>query len=257
MYSSCRRKSAFTLIELLVVIAIIAILAAILFPVFARARENARRASCQSNLKQIALAFKQYTQDYDERYPMKHWMTDTYTGVAPDGSTCTGGGVDCPGTGWSVLIQPYLKSHQILQCPSESHRGSTSADATGQGATDVGFTDYAYNYQLSPNPKANPGKHESQLTNSANTVLALDWISTVAQSYTWYVNSVVGSDQAAKSAAIRRHLEGANYAFCDGHVKWLKPEKIREAATSSDTATNCGPGNASSASGGNPTMCVD
>src|SRR5687767_6194063 len=64
------RKSGFTLIELLVVIAIIAILAAILFPVFARARENARRASCQSNLKQVGLGFVQYTQDYDERYPM-------------------------------------------------------------------------------------------------------------------------------------------------------------------------------------------
>src|SRR5687767_1588685 len=64
------RKVGFTLIELLVVIAIIAILAAILFPVFARARENARRASCQSNLKQLGLSFAQYTQDFDERYPM-------------------------------------------------------------------------------------------------------------------------------------------------------------------------------------------
>ena len=65
-----RRTTAFTLIELLVVIAIIAILAAILFPVFARARENARRSSCQSNLKQIALGIKQYTQDYDEKFPL-------------------------------------------------------------------------------------------------------------------------------------------------------------------------------------------
>src|SRR5687767_4467240 len=95
------RKSGFTLIELLVVIAIIAILAAILFPVFARARENARRASCQSNLKQIALGVFQYRQDYDERFPI-------------DGSG-TGDSL-----GWAYVIQPYLKSEQIFQCPSEN-----------------------------------------------------------------------------------------------------------------------------------------
>src|SRR5687768_5924591 len=82
---TCRRKrngalKGFTLIELLVVIAIIAILAAILFPVFARARENARRSSCQSNLKQIGLGFAQYTQDYDEKMP----ITIYWTGAAVD-----------------------------------------------------------------------------------------------------------------------------------------------------------------------------
>src|SRR5262245_61739534 len=105
------RSHGFTLIELLVVIAIIAILAAILFPVFARARENARRASCQSNLKQIALGMHQYTQDYDERFPGNH---------VGDGSGCPGGnGLDCspPTAGWGAVIQPYIKSWQILQCP--------------------------------------------------------------------------------------------------------------------------------------------
>src|SRR5688572_8152662 len=89
-----RERSGFTLIELLVVIAIIAILAAILFPVFARARENARRASCQSNLKQIALGVKQYTQDYDEKFPAR------YTDFAQVGPTDQTGG-------WAILIQPY------------------------------------------------------------------------------------------------------------------------------------------------------
>ena len=95
-------RSAFTLIELLVVIAIIAILAAILFPVFARARENARRSSCQSNLKQIGLGILQYTQDYDEKYP---------AGFMPTG------GVNVP---WPVVIQPYIKSVQLFRCPSNT-----------------------------------------------------------------------------------------------------------------------------------------
>src|SRR5580658_8422908 len=104
-----RRKSVrsphrgFTLIELLVVIAIIAILAAILFPVFSRARENARRASCQSNLHQLGLGEIQYTQDYDEH--MVPAVTDD-TGV---GDTC-----------WGLLIYPYIKNNQILQCPSDT-----------------------------------------------------------------------------------------------------------------------------------------
>ena len=90
----------FTLIELLVVIAIIAILAAILFPVFARARENARRASCSSNLKQIGLGLIQYSQDYDEKYP--------YSRTDPDPAP------------WQTKIFPYVKSSQLFACPSNT-----------------------------------------------------------------------------------------------------------------------------------------
>jgi prepilin-type N-terminal cleavage/methylation domain-containing protein/prepilin-type processing-associated H-X9-DG protein len=97
-------RKGFTLIELLVVIAIIVLLAAILFPVFARARENARRASCQSNLKQIGMGFLQYSQDYDERLPV---------GVAPLQSAYY------VGLGWMTSIYPYVKSAQIFQCPSD------------------------------------------------------------------------------------------------------------------------------------------
>src|SRR5687767_11769376 len=104
------RKSGFTLIELLVVIAIIAILAAILFPVFARARENARRSSCQSNLKQIGLGLMQYTQDYDEAYPLR----------------------DAGHGHWRQLIQPYIKSTQLFQCPSNSGNTNQSDPAVGE-----------------------------------------------------------------------------------------------------------------------------
>lgn len=99
-----RTKKAFTLIELLVVIAIIAILAAILFPVFGRARENARRSSCQSNLKQIGLGLLQYTQDYDEKWPA--WSR-----------------IDCSGARhyWVEQTAPYIKSTQVFACPSNTN----------------------------------------------------------------------------------------------------------------------------------------
>src|SRR3954471_9579763 len=110
----CPRKShikrGFTLIELLVVIAIISILAAILFPVFGRARENARRSSCQSNLKQIGLGIAQYSQDYDELM------------VPVEVSTAS---TDA----WQMLLQPYLKSEQIFACPSNTSTGHVRSNA--------------------------------------------------------------------------------------------------------------------------------
>src|SRR5438045_9113804 len=96
-----RKRFGFTLIELLVVIAIIAILAAILFPVFARARENARRASCQSNMKQMGLGLLQYTQDYDEMLPF-------------------GNGGASSAVGWAGQMYPYVKSTQLYKCPNDT-----------------------------------------------------------------------------------------------------------------------------------------
>src|SRR5688572_4280036 len=125
--SVCSRVKAssphgFTLIELLVVIAIIAILAAILFPVFARARENARRSSCMSNMKQIGLGIIQYTQDYDEMQVL----------IRQNG--------DCSAP-WGELVQPYLKSKQIFDCPSNT----TATVVSCSNAAARVFTDYQAN----------------------------------------------------------------------------------------------------------------
>jgi prepilin-type N-terminal cleavage/methylation domain-containing protein/prepilin-type processing-associated H-X9-DG protein len=206
--------NGFTLIEILVVIAIIAILAAILFPVFARARENARRSSCQSNLKQLGLAFLQYTQDYDEKYPQ--WC------VALTGYTESRIG------GWANVLQPYLKSTQVLQCPSEP---TGPADYTAV----YGFSDYWYNSNLS-------GISEAAIGQVALTVLSGDGMSASAaynfsgsstgffgcslNSWTGLATNSGTPGRAADTnyGAFLRHLGGINYAFADGHVKWLKSD---------------------------------
>ena len=180
-----QKKKGFTLIELLVVIAIIAILAAILFPAFARARENARRASCQSNLKQIGLGFAQYTQDYDESYPQI-------------------GGQDA--TGWVSTLQPYLKSTQLFQDPSES---------TSPGVvTSANYTDYYMNAQLS-------GQALSSIGSESLVIQTGDGLGTNG-----YANYSSSSDPQIGSAPYGRHLEGNNFGFADGHVKWLKYGKV-------------------------------
>jgi prepilin-type N-terminal cleavage/methylation domain-containing protein/prepilin-type processing-associated H-X9-DG protein len=219
--SEARLGRGFTLIELLVVIAIIAILAAILFPVFARARENARRSSCQSNLKQIGLGFRQYTQDYDEKYPPVHG--------GPAGSETK--------NGWAVQMQPYLKSVQIFQCPSETNPGTSAPDAPAAGSSGIGYTDYWYNSTLA-------GKSEAQVEYVALTVLSGDGTSGNSTLVFSGDNATDGvrsdgtaavvttaAGRAAVAAATTaaplggfglRHLDGVNYAFADGHVKWLK-----------------------------------
>jgi prepilin-type N-terminal cleavage/methylation domain-containing protein len=127
-----RRAGGFTLIELLVVIAIIAILSAILFPVFARARENAGRSSCQRNLKRIALGIFQYTQDYDEKFPIYR------TAMSPPNPYA-----------WSDIIQPYMQSLQLYQCPSESTPPTDNPVLPG-------YTDYALNLRLMYGDGAKP-----------------------------------------------------------------------------------------------------
>lgn len=194
------REKGFTLIELLVVIAIIAILASILFPVFARARENARRASCMSNVKQLALATLMYTQDYDEKLP------PSYAQGAPASMDW-----------WGPIIQPYVTSIQVYFCPSDSSQ-------TQSKAYDPASVSYGWNYdflQLAPlGDYLHGGVSIASINAVSQTVLLGDSNGQLTATtppapsnrYIIYPNNVY--------APVARHLGGVNMAFVDGHVKW-------------------------------------
>jgi prepilin-type N-terminal cleavage/methylation domain-containing protein/prepilin-type processing-associated H-X9-DG protein len=198
-HTRVRLTRGFTLIELLVVIAIIAILAAILFPVFARARENARKASCMSNLKQIGLGYLQYAQDYDERQlPVR------------------AGGNPSPHFAWHEIIQPYVKSTQLLRCPSST------------------ATALSYTYNLASGK--NGGESMAAITLPAQAVIYADARGTndATQSLYFFVNpgdmggrwarnlDPNSTDDTIGNIQADRHMEGCNYTFADGHVKWMK-----------------------------------
>jgi prepilin-type N-terminal cleavage/methylation domain-containing protein/prepilin-type processing-associated H-X9-DG protein len=227
----------FTLIELLVVIAIIAILASILFPVFARARENARRSSCQSNLKQIGLGIKQYVQDYDEKFPPRFDTGAPSSGLITSQNT----------GGWSILIQPYVKSEQIFQCPSDSIPPS--------GMTASYAVDYFYNYSLGSRDigggaEGQGGVSEASLPFVTSTIMNGDAYSTISTNTVFDVTY-----DAYTRIGAARHLEGANYAFADGHVKWLRPEKVGNGYWG-DTV-RCGPTGTDRPTGSNATLCIN
>ncbi len=187
-------RKAFTLIELLVVIAIIAILAAILFPVFARAREKARQASCQSNLKQLMLAALMYCQDYDEVWIMR------YYDVAPDWSLRIE---------WFEAIEPYMKNQQILQCPSYT-----------------GWLGYTMNCERNIRSQSYHGSPSilklSEVQDVSGTLAFVEtsgsWHRTCQPAHAVYQHCWPITNYDTD----KRHNGGANYAFFDGHVKWLR-----------------------------------
>ena len=216
--NSKNRSSAFTLIELLVVIAIIAILAAILFPVFARARENARRSSCQSNLKQIGLGIMQYTQDYDEKL-----LAARNDGIY----------VNCP---WMVQIQPYVKSYQLFVCPSNTS-GRISQNTAGHEAQGVptggmpvsyiangGLDDVGqfggrrpftwYGTLRSPTSLA-------EINSVATTLLVVEQSGDQTEEFCYDPTKFTGGGSPQRQ--FTNHLTTTNYLFCDGHVKSMKP----------------------------------
>lgn len=209
-----RTRKAFTLIELLVVIAIIAILAAILFPVFARARENARRASCQSNLKQIGLGILQYSQDYDEK------MIFTYI-VLKDASGNFAGYYR-----WQNSIQPYTKSYQVVVCPSDSAPSTDTTTAglltTSYATNSVTQTDASTFVSAPINNSYYPSLSLAQYDDPSKTILIMD---TSAIEINTYLQTDWGNTVPADMVQSKRHLEGTNFLWADDHVKWLRDSK--------------------------------
>jgi prepilin-type N-terminal cleavage/methylation domain-containing protein/prepilin-type processing-associated H-X9-DG protein len=204
--SACRqdKNTGFTLIELLVVIAIIAILAAILFPVFARARENARRSSCQSNMKQIGLGFAQYIQDYDSRLPY------FALGYTVNGTNAT----------WDIVLNPYTKSTQVLVCPSDSASPTVAVGAYGSAMSRRSYT-MARNMAQFGGAEGVP---ESAVPVATKTVLLAERVGCYGGD--WRSCSVaenLGPQINRSSTDLEwRHLGTSNFLYYDGHVKAQK-----------------------------------
>lgn len=215
-----RRRRAFTLIELLVTISIIAILAAILFPVFARARENARRASCASNMKQLALGMMMYAQDYDDRLYSK--VPANYASV------------------WDVAYAPYLAdaTSWLYYCPSANNKfKGRRPPASSTNSTNFGvyYSDYGIptTWRASNNSSPWASAVVSRVFNSRplgalpNPTKTCMIGEVMAQPDLGRGAMYFGAEgKYAKYLREARHLGGSNYAFVDGHVKWLKKETV-------------------------------
>jgi prepilin-type N-terminal cleavage/methylation domain-containing protein/prepilin-type processing-associated H-X9-DG protein len=220
-----KSQKAFTLIELLVVIAIIAILAAILFPVFARAREQARKAACQSNLKQIGMAVMMYVQDYDEKYPM--------------GTMYTGGF-------FYRLLEPYVKNDQVWICPTAGEIRSASArlysggygwNICGMDNTGAIGNGFGYSAGAPCTPSGAIGVTLAEVSEPAQTILAGDPASNGYQGnglYLWarqrgllpvlhggQVGPFYNTAATSIAGEPKNFQGGGNYLYADGHVKLM------------------------------------
>ncbi len=210
-------RKGFTLIELLVVIAIIAILAAILFPVFAKAREKARQTSCASNEKQIVLSILMYAQDYDEKL-VPSWKSNWATYSAT----------------WADLVQPYVKNTQLFVCPSNQ---TTSVGWDGQPSRFQ--LCYGFNCHIS-HKGCGPGTSIAQLVHPSQTIIIGDgWLNgdgrqnPVGRQWCNWANMTRCdfSPTGSLGNLSQVHNGGGNFGFTDGHVKWGRWESYYPSST--------------------------
>ncbi len=208
-------RRGFTLIELLVVIAIIAILAAILFPVFARAREKARQSSCLNNVKQVTLGLIQYTQDYDEKFPRGD-------------SVAWGDGAwpNHPYGGYVDAIYPYVKNNQVFICPSDGIRNCISHANTESHTYGSAFLpgtypnqtlSYVYNYYFNSSNWS-----LARVEFPAETIILGEGIQ---RPYVYYTGAYLTPSHARLEGGCR-HNEGMNIGYVDGHTKWMSKTSL-------------------------------
>jgi prepilin-type N-terminal cleavage/methylation domain-containing protein/prepilin-type processing-associated H-X9-DG protein len=210
-----RQSHGFTLIELLVVIAIIAILAAILFPVFAQARESARKTSCLSNMKQLGTAVLMYIQDYDGAYPLAWYPTPQY--------------------GFDVVLFPYIKNYQVYECPSNKVTPRFWVGYQKNGLGPIPGS-YAMNGEISALddkgrrvlPSAGRGGlTEAAVPNPADTIMMTEIWDTRGKQKAGPEHEIFTTKKNDVCDRIPFHIHqgGSNYNFCDGHAKWQRVEK--------------------------------
>ncbi|MFO7947760.1 MAG: DUF1559 domain-containing protein [Armatimonadota bacterium] len=206
------RTRGFTLIELLVVIAIIAILAAILFPVFARAREKARQASCLSNVKQMALAVKMYVSDYDGVFPFCHIETGQTQYNWYERKT---GSTYMPTQlFWQDMLYPYIKNEAIFTCPSRP-----------QYWTGYGWNIYLGYHTNSSGSAIYDGRHEAELTHPAETAMIADGRRVYGDFNHQLVFRLFYISSGSLDNWIGIHNDLINIALADGHAKAYRPDQ--------------------------------
>lgn len=209
------KVQGFTLIELLVVIAIIAILASILFPVFAQARAKARQSVCLSNIRQLSLAILMYGEDYDERFP-------------PSAQRLSSGKVTSSSLIWPAYIFPYAKNQGVFVCTATGSESGYFETWQDRGRLSIGL-----NRDLE-NRIDNTTYSWSVFTYPANSILLAD--STPGETSLGGRGFQVVGDRPpdTQSAISSRHHEGTNVGLVDGHVKWYRSDSVWKITNSAD-----------------------
>jgi prepilin-type N-terminal cleavage/methylation domain-containing protein/prepilin-type processing-associated H-X9-DG protein len=226
--SNGAKRAGFTLIELLVVIAIIAILAAILFPVFAQAREKARQSTCLSNQKQLNTGMSMYIQDYDERFP--NWRTLVTKSADNPNAKVT----------WVENMQPYCKNKNIWICPSDNISAEAKALSLGGGTVAVNsywLNAYVFRWSGS-SPTSPPSVTLSEINYPATSIIFCDGPVNDGQ-HVWPGPPVEWCGKIpACVASQQRHSGGINFSFGDNHTKWYRVEALKTTVDPADAASD-------------------